>query len=134
MIHRPGRRNRKGALMLESSIVYNVALMLTLGTIVIGLGIFRYQEIAWLAREGSRWAAVHGPTYQREQNVAAPTSNDVLVNAINPRLCLLNSANLTCTLTNNSGTATVTLTYNWTPEAYLSPIKFASTSSALVTY
>ena len=127
-------RRRRGAVMLEGAIVYNVAIMLTLGTIIMGLGIFRYQEVAWLAREGSRWASVHGPKYQAEKNAAAPTSADVMTNAITPRAVILNASNLACTLSMANGSATVTVTYNWTPEAFWAPITFSSASATMITY
>jgi Flp pilus assembly protein TadG len=130
----PPRRRRRGIVLLESGLVYSSAMMLILGTITIGLGIFRYQEMAWLAREGARWASVHGPTYQSEQSQAAPTSSTVMSNAITPRMAILTPANLTCTLTMTSGVATVTLTYNWTPEVYLSPISLKSTSVVPISY
>ena len=76
MIPKRKHRRRRGAVMVECSLVYSAALLLSLGTISIGLGIFRYQQIAYLAREGARWAAVHGSTYQSEQGQAAPTSAD----------------------------------------------------------
>ena len=134
MTLRSRRPRRRGAVLLEAAIVYNVAIMLTLGTIIMGLGIFRYQEVAWLAREGSRWASVHGATYQTEQNAAAPTSATVLANAITPRAVILNSSSLACTLSMSSGVATVTVTYTWTPEAFWVPIRFSSTSAAIITY
>jgi hypothetical protein len=121
-------------ILLESGLVYSVTFMLILGTISIGLGIFRYQEMSWLAREGARWAAVHGPTCQSEQSQAAPTSTDVLTNAVYPRMTMLTQGNLSCTLTMTSGVATVTLTYQWTPEAYLSPIPLKSTSVVPILY
>ncbi len=135
MIHRTRpRRRRRGAVLVESTFAYVVILLLTLGTIVMGLGVFRYQELAWLAREGSQWAAVHGPTYQREQGAAAPTGGDVLTNAIAPRMVMLSPSALTCTLTMTNGTATVSLSYAWTPEAYFSPVTLRSTSASMITY
>ena len=138
MIHRTDRaRRRRGAVMLEGAIVYNVAIMLTLGTIIMALGIFRYQEVAWLAREGSRWASVHGPKYQSEKGAAAPTATDVMNNAIAPRATLLNASNLSCTLSMTPSTATVQVNYNWTPEAtgaFWKTTQFSSTSSSLITY
>jgi len=124
--------------LLESALVYIVTLMLILGTMVLGLGIFQYQQIAFLAREGSRWAAVHGPTYQTEQAQSAPIANtDVLTNAIYPRVVILNKTALNLTPANFSianGKATVTLTYTWTPEAFFAPITLSSTSVTPILY
>src|SRR5213593_2814721 len=54
--HRSAMRNtvrqRRGASVLEFAIVAPVTFMLILGLIIGGLGVFRYQEVAQLAREG----------------------------------------------------------------------------------
>ena len=120
--------------MVESALVYSLTLTMLLGTMVMGLGIFRYQQIASLAREGSRWAAVHGPTYQSEQSQPAITNTDVMTKAIIPRIVILDSTALTCNLTMTSGRATVALTYKWTPEAYFAPLTMTSTSVTPIMY
>ncbi len=124
--------------MVESALVYSLTLMLVLGTIVVGLGIFRYQQVASLAREGSRWAAVHGPKYETEQNQPRIASQDVR-NSILPKAMILNTSPtvLQCTLDPtqwNSGTASVKVTYVWTPEAFFAPITFSSTSVTPILY
>ena len=128
------RQRRRGVVMLESAVVYSVVLMLLLGTMVMGLGVFRYQQIAALAREGSRWASVHGPTYQSEQNQSAISNTDVMTNAILPKALVLDTTALTCQLTMTNGKASVTLTYKWTPEAYFSAITMNSTSVTPILY
>jgi Flp pilus assembly protein TadG len=72
----PGRQ-RRGATLVESAIVYPLALFLILGIIIGGYGIFRYQEMAWLAREGARWAAVRGTQYASETGNPAATEADI---------------------------------------------------------
>lgn len=132
--HRRRARDRRGSTLAENAVAYALAILLVMGTMVTGLGVFRYQQLAALAREGARWASVHGSKYQQEQNKPAPTSSDVLANAITPKMVGLNSSNLTCTLTMASGTATVTLTYQWTPETFLTPITMSSTSVMPISY
>ena len=46
----------------------------------------------------------------------------------------LDSTKLSGTLTMTSQTATVTLTYQWVPEAYFSAVTFTSTSVMPITY
>ena len=58
-----GARRRWGGTLVEGAVVGSLSLMLLLGTVVVGLGVFRYQQVADLAREGTRYAAVHGPTW-----------------------------------------------------------------------
>jgi hypothetical protein len=119
----------------ECGVVYSLTMLLIIGTIVEALGVFRYQQVSLLAREGARWASVHGQTYQQENNAAAPTSQDVLDNAITPMIVGLDSSQLTCTLTMSATTASVTLSYNWTPEGFFkTPITLTSTSIMPITY
>lgn len=121
--------------MAESAVVYAALMLLLLGMITVGLGVFRYQQIASLAREGARWAAVHGPTYQSEQGAAAPTSSDVMSNAITPKMVGLDPGSLTCTtFTMTSGKVTLTLSYNWVPETFLSPVTLTSTAVTPISY
>ncbi len=86
----------------------------------------------------ARWASVHGPKYQKENGKSAPTNQDVLTNAVNPRVVGLDSTQLSCTLTmspaSNPTTATVTITYNWIPELWFTSVSFTSTSVMPVTY
>ncbi len=126
---------RRGVTTAECGVVYSITLLLIVGTIIEGLGVFRYQQLSWLAREGARWASVHGPTYQSENNQSAPTSQNVLTNVVTPMMVGLDSTQLTCTLSMTSTTASVTLTYNWIPEGFLTtPITLTSTSVMPITY
>jgi Flp pilus assembly protein TadG len=131
-------RRRRGVVMAEAGIVYSVAILLVMGTMVVGLGIFRYQEVANLAGEGARWASLRGSTYQAAHNTAAPTSQDVLAEAVVPKAILLDTSKLSSTLTWNNAasakTVTYTLSYQWTPEMFLAPIMLRCTSTQPVTY
>jgi Flp pilus assembly protein TadG len=154
---------RRGTTAIEGALVYSVAMMLTMGIITTGLGTFRYQQIAALARLGARWASVHGPTYQKELNKPAPTSQDVMTNVVTGSMVALSLSNLTCTLTMPAtttaatgtvtasagttavtstgtatmtypGTVTVTLSYEWVPEGWFSPVTLTSTSTLPISY
>lgn len=114
--------------------IFSVALLLLMGMVIVGLGVFRYQQVAWLAREGARWASVHGPTYQSETGNAAPTNNDVYTNAVAPRAVGLETSALTVNLQMTTTTATVTVSYNWTPEGYFHPITLTSQSVLPISY
>ena len=131
-------RRRRGLVMAEAGIVYSLTLLLIIGAIVVGLGIFRYQQIAWLAREGARWAAVRGPTYQSEKGQSAPTAATVLANAVTPKGVALQANSLTATLTYDTlstpQTVTFRLNYRWVPETFLAPITFTSTSIRVIMY
>jgi hypothetical protein len=121
--------------LAETAVVYSVALLLLIGMIIVGLGVFRYQQVSALAREGARWASVHGPTYQSEQQKRAPTVDDVYTNAISPKVVGLDPAKLHYTLSATSNTVTVTLTYQWVLEGFFfSPVTLTSTSTMPITY
>ncbi len=59
-------RRRRGATAVEFAVVAPVVLLFVFGLIVGGLGVFRYQEVAHLAREGARYASTHGGIYQHD--------------------------------------------------------------------
>ncbi len=144
--HRP-----RGAAAIEFAFAGPIALFLVLATIVGALGTFRYQQVASLAREGARWASVHGADYAKETNNPAATPTDVWNKAVLPSAVSLDTTKLTCNVTWNSSnepltvhqdvetpignTVTVTVTYVWFPERYLvGPITMTSTSTAQMIY
>jgi Flp pilus assembly protein TadG len=139
--------------MVESTIVLSTLLTLLIGFIVGGLGIFRYQQVAACAREGARWASVHGAQYQKETGNAAATPTDVYNNAILPMAVGLDTGQLSYTVAwNNSNapygvnptskppgqplnnTVSVTVSYVWIPEAYFPRVTFTSTSVMPMSY
>ena len=143
---------RAAATIVEFAVVGPLALLLLIGLIVGGLGVFRYQEVAFLAREGSRWASVHGSQYAKDTGKTAATPADVYQQAIAPKATSLNPSKLTYAVTWNTGnaqyhtatvngqtvkvanTVTVTVTYQWLPEAFLGGITLSSTSVSVMSY
>jgi Flp pilus assembly protein TadG len=79
------RKERRGAALVETAIVYPVLFLLVLGIIMMGISVFRYQQVAHAAREGARWAAVHGAKYQEETGNTAATRDDIFANAVQPQ-------------------------------------------------
>lgn len=63
MLHRSTCKRRPATALLESAVVLPVTFLLILGLVVGGMGVFRYQEVAHLARVTARYAAVHGGQY-----------------------------------------------------------------------
>src|SRR4051794_553938 len=87
---------RHGAVLVEAAIVFPVAMLLLLGLVVGGMGIFRYQQVAWLAREGARYASVRGTDYAKDVSGAkAATEQDVHNNAVLPNATALDPNSLT---------------------------------------
>ncbi len=133
--HRP----RRGTQVVEGAAVYPVVFILVIGLIVGGLGVFRYQEVASLAREGARYASVHGDQYQQSTGRPAATADDVYNNAVLPKVVSLDTGHLDHNVTwspdNQQGsTVTVRLTYHWVPEAFLGGIDLSSTSTMPISY
>lgn len=149
---RPNKQLRRGATIVEFAILLPITLTLVVGVIVGGLGIFRYQQVAHLAREASRWAAVHGTDYARETGNPVATAVDVYKIAIAPKAAGLDLSQLTYSVTWNTNqspshdaivngknvsvtnTVTVTVTYHWIPEAFLGSIDMSSNSTSVIFY
>jgi hypothetical protein len=131
---------------VEFAFSASLTFLMILGLIVGGAGIFRYVEVASIAREASRQASVHGTGYAKDTGNAAWAGTDVYNNVIKPQAVAMNLGNLTYSVTWNtsnspyhtaivnnqvvavSNTVTVTINYQWVPEAYLGGITLTSTS------
>lgn len=149
MKRRIGKKQRRGASAVEFALVAPIAFFMIFAIIVGGLGVFRYQEVAHLARETSRYAAVRGGQYERETGKPALTEQDVKKYALS-HLQLLDSDNLSVQVdwlyddkmplhadpdADPPGSEvlpnkiTVTIEYQWFPDLYLfGPITMSSTS------
>jgi Flp pilus assembly protein TadG len=136
------QRPRRGAVMVETAIVLPILFMFLLGTITIGMGIFYYEQVASLAREGARYASVRGSGYGFETGGSAADSG-----AISTYVSTLatgldsNSLHVIPTWPDNSSSnapgnrVRVTVSYQWTPLMYISgPITLSSTSEMVVNY
>ena len=146
-------QRRSAATAVEAAFVYPVLFLLVLGLMIGGLGIFRYWQLASLAREGARYASVHGGQYAQEMNVTAPTPDQIFNNVIAPRAVGFDTTQMGYSITydttncpyhttldaNNNvvpvqNTVTVTLTYQWVPEAFLGGVTLSSTSAMPMSY
>jgi hypothetical protein len=78
------QRRRHAALILEAALVYPVLVVLFMGLIVGGLGVWRYEQVACQAREAARWASVRGSLWAQETNGTSPTQKDIYQNAVAP--------------------------------------------------
>ncbi len=137
MIRRnPGSRHRHGHTAVECAAVYPVAVLLLMGTLIMGLGIFRYQQLQFLARQGARYASVHGPTYASESGQSKATNSTVLsyVQGLAVGLNGVDCTNVSYSASTVPCTVSVTLTYTWTPGGLFSPMTWTVTSTMPVTY
>jgi Flp pilus assembly protein TadG len=67
-------QRRRGASAVEAAILVPVTFLLILGLIVGGMGVFRYQEVAALARQGARYASTHGANYRKDNGQPVGTA------------------------------------------------------------
>ena len=126
-------------------------LFLFAGLAIGAAGVFRYQEVATLAREGARYGSTHGYQFRKDAGLSMGTAEtwhkDIYENAIKPRIVGLDLARLTVTMEwpdviNQPGRpdnwpgskVEVTVRYEWLPEAFLvGPYYLESTSSMPIT-
>jgi hypothetical protein len=145
------RRLRRAATVLECAVVLPVAFFLFIGLVVGTSGVFRYQEMATLAREGARYASTHGYQYRKDAGLSMGTAEiwrqDIYDNAVKPKIVGLDTSKLTVTASwpdviNQSGKpdnwpgskVDVTVSYQWFPSLYLvGPYTVQSTSSMPIT-
>src|SRR5262245_43075004 len=90
---------RRGTTSIEFAITCPIAFFLIFAIITGGMGVYRYQQVAAAAREGARWASVHGTDYAQELNKPAATPEDIYNNAILPAVTAIDISNLTYSVT-----------------------------------
>ena len=148
-IHPRGGRDATTA--VECALILPVTFFLLFGLVIGAMGVFRYEEVAALARQATRYASTHGHQYRKDAGLAVGDSTawktDIYNNAISPNLVSLDPAKLTYQVSwpdviNQPGKpdnwpgsqVTVTVSYQWFPELYLvGPLNLTSTSSAPIT-
>ncbi len=131
-----GFRDQRGVSAVEAAVVYPVTLLLLIGTMVVGLGNFRYQQLQSLAREGARYASVRGPNYAAATGNSQATAAAVQthVQGLSAGMSGLECTAVTYSAATDPCTVSVTLTYTWKPEGYFKPMTWTVTSTMPVTY
>ena len=146
-------QRRSGATVVECAVVYPAVFLVILCLLVGAAGVFRYSQLASLTRETARYASVHGRQYAQEMKVTAPTPADIYNNVVLPRAEGFDTSQLNYSITYNTSnmpyhttldsnknvipiqnTVTVTLTYQWLPEAFLGGVTLSSTSVMPMSY
>jgi Flp pilus assembly protein TadG len=137
------KKQRRGVTTVELAVIAPLVFMLIVGLVVGGMGVFRYQQVASLAREGARYASVRGTEYAANTKLPAATAESVHKEVILARSVGLDPKLLTSTVSwdrynspqtvnaDNSVSGNiviVTVNYLWIPEAYLGGIVLSSTS------
>jgi type II secretory pathway pseudopilin PulG len=133
-------------------VIYPITFLLLLGLVIGAMGMFRYQETAHLARQAARYASTHGAQWAKDTGNPPVTANDIYNNAIAPNAVALDPSLLTYSVSYNTSnapshtnivngdivattnTVSVTVTYQWVPEAFLGGITLSSTSVMPMSY
>ncbi len=133
---RAGLRDRRGMSAVESALVYPVTMLLLIGTMVVGLGNFRYQQLQSLAREGARYASVRGPNYVAATGNSEATAATVQshIEQYSAGMSGIECTNVTYSSATDPCSVSVTLTYTWKPEGYFQAMNWTVTSTMPVTY
>jgi Flp pilus assembly protein TadG len=137
IVRNDSQSNRRGLSTVECAIVYPVTMLLLLGSLILGLGVFRYQQLQSLAREGARYASVHGHNYASAtgNSIASTSTVATYVQGMAVSLTGLSCTSVSYTSTTSIPSAvTVTLSYTWKPEGYFSQVTWTATSTEIVTY
>jgi Flp pilus assembly protein TadG len=144
-------RHRRGTTAVEFAVAFPILFFLLLATVVGGMGVFRYQQVAAVAREGARWACVRGGQYEQDTGKPAATPEDIFNKAILPAATMLSPERLTYSVTWDQSnmplqvtedvqepfgnTVTVTVNYQWFPEMFLiGPFTLTSSSTSQMVY
>ena len=90
MIHHK-RTRRRGATLVETTLVTSAFMMLLLGMLDLGLGVMRHNTLSHAARQGARQAVVHGslsssPWGSSAYGPVTADTNAAIPNAIRPHL------------------------------------------------
>ena len=128
------RHARRGAAVVEMAIVGPVAFLMVIGLMIGCLGIFRYNQVAALAHEGARWAAVRGRNFEKINHRKPITADEIRSNVIVPRAAGIDLSRVECTMSvdKDHSVVSVTVRYLWLPEAYFGKITLSNTATMLV--
>lgn len=129
-------RHQRGSTLLEFGLILPVFLLLTVGIVDLGRGIWAYNTLAHAAREGARYAMVRGETSQH------PASSGEVKEVVRSRSLGLDPQKVVVTTSwepdNKPGsTVQVQVQYNFQPVTPLfpsEPIVLSSTSRMVIAY
>jgi len=103
------RPPRRGGHLVEFALVFPMLMVLIAGLAVCGMFISAYQQAAYLAREGARFASVHAGGYATENATAITqgalpnvTSSYITTNVVQPNAVNLDATQLQVTVKFNT--------------------------------
>lgn len=75
----PSRKRRQGGnTMVETALVFTVFAMLMFGTVEFGRAMFAYNQLAYLAEEGARYASTRGLTVPVAQQATSTSVSSIV--------------------------------------------------------
>jgi Flp pilus assembly protein TadG len=143
---------RRGATMVEMAIILSVLFLVLFGIVNGAIAVFRYQQCAHAAREGSRWAAVHNTEYATDTGNPPCTGATIRENAVLPQAVGMDPAGVGCVVVwtpnnqpyhteivnnqvvNRQNMLSVTVSYTWNAGVVFGPLTVSSTSVSPVLY
>jgi hypothetical protein len=155
------KTTRSGATLVECAVVYPITFFVLLALMIGGMGAFRFQELALLARMATRYASVHGKEWSKAATekagtyVPPATPEDIYNNVIKPiaQATGLDVSKLTYTVSYNTdnssystgivngnvvayaNTVTITVNYKYSPQPLLgTTFTMTSTSTIPMSY
>ncbi len=110
------QRRRSGAHLVECALVFPIVFFVILTIVVGGMGVYRYQQVCYLAREAARYASVHAGQYQQEKAAAITagtlpnaTESYIIANVITANATNMDSANTQVSININTSSGS----YDW---------------------
>src|SRR5262245_32985088 len=111
LLKRPMRlqtyQRRAGTTVVEFAVIAPIVFLLLIGFAVLALGVYRYGQVAYLAREGARYASTHGEQYRADNRLLvgdqATWTQAIRDQAILPHCTALDPLQLTVTASWSAG-------------------------------
>lgn len=131
--------SRRAVTTVEFALLSPVLLLFLVGTVVGGVGVYRYQAVASMAREGARYLSVRGDRYEQVTGNPSATDADVYRDVIGDQSAAFDQDRLTFEIAwlpdrRQNAMVRVKVSYQWIPEAFLGGITLSSTSTVPISY
>src|ERR1043166_90728 len=95
-MHLRQQRRQNASVLIEVAVVMPIMLLIVAIAADVVSGVFRYHQIATLAREGARYASVHAGQYSKDTGQPLLTGDQLKTSVLLPMSVGLLSTNLTC--------------------------------------
>lgn len=147
MLIKSARIKRSGTHVVECALVYPVTFFLIYAIMIGSMGVYRFQEMAHVARDGARYACTHGGEYSKDNATAIAagtlpnvTKSYIVDNIIKPKLFLVDKTKITVDIYFNSTEGSTdwdsakSAKTNWPNSVYTNgATKYSATNTVSVT-